>query len=495
MLTFHVLSAAGAYVGPLHSAKRMAYLAELSGAGGGSFEINPYATDFSRVEPARIIEVRWLGTPIGQFTVDTIEDPIVALTKDAMVKVSGQGLLGLLRKAVLYPHAWPALTDPDATDAPLVCAPSFGVGFFGLLSSNVDLPFTFSFKAGVDSENATWPEDVYLEFRAGQNMLDVVNALVGRGYDIRFSAYYRTMDAYISAGDDVTGNIILQQGKHIRAMTRKRESGDLATVVLGAGQTNLVETADFSWTTDRRQAYLQVRNAIDEQQVLAANTVFLERYRQPVDSYDLEVVNSPMPLYDYYLGDIITVITARGGTQELRVLSVQIQQETDSPSALKVTLGVNQVPMTFATRINAAMGAQVPLGAAGGWKLLAPETRPLRPGVVFDWKVSGTVSSGNQQGGVYEVRDRLQVLDLSGGVGTAPGSTATINVQYSQDDMATWEELYSIKPTVGASKTRVTDGVYATTLLLPGMFLRFNVDTAGSSAMANLSVRLRCQEV
>jgi len=495
MLTFHVLSSTGTYIGPLQSAKRMAYLAELSNVGGGSFEINPYATDFSRIEPARIIEVRWLGTAIGHFTIDTIEDPIVSLTKDAMVKVSGQGLLGLLRKAVLYPHAWPALTDPDATDAPLVCAPSFGAGFFGLLSANVDLPFTFGFTAAADSDSATWPQDVHLEFRAGQNLLDVVNALVGRGYDVGFTAVYRTLDAYITAGDDVTGTIILQQGKHIRAMTRKRESGDLATVVLGAGQVNLVETTDFSWTTNRRQAYLQARNAIDEQQVLAANTEFLGRYRQPVDSYELEVVNSPMPLYDYYLGDIITVITARGGSQELRVLSVQIQQETDSPSALKVTLGVNQVPMTFATRISAATGAQVPLGVAGGWKLLAPDTRPLRPGVVFDWLLSGTVAAGNQQGGLYQVRDRLQVLDLSGGVGTAPGSTATINIQYSQDDMTSWEELYSTKPTVGASKTRVTDGVYDTTLLLPGMWLRLNVDSAGSSAMANLNARLRCQEV
>jgi hypothetical protein len=293
----------------------------------------------------------------------------------------------------------------------------------------------------------------------------------------------------------VTGSIILQQGKHIRSMTRRRESGDLATVVLGAGQTNLVESSDFSWTTVRRQAYLQTRNAIDEQQVMAANTAYLERSRQPVESYDLEVINSPMPLYDYVLGDTIRVITARGGNQTFRVLSVQIAQETDSPSALKVTLGVNQMLMPFATRINAVMGAQVPLGLAGGWKLLAPDTRPVRPGVTFDWKISGTVSAGNQQGGVYEVRDRVQVLDLSGGVGTAPGSTATVNVQYSLDDMATWDELYSTKPTVGASKTRVTDGVYAQTVLQPGTFLRLNVDAAGSAAMANLSVRLRCQEV
>lgn len=495
MLTFHILSSTGTYQGPLHSARRMAYLAELSGVGSGSFEINPYATDYSLIEPERIVEVRWLGTPIGQFSIQTIEDPIVALTKDAMVKVSGQGLLGLLRKAVLYPHAWPALTDPDSLDAPLVCAPSFGVGFFGLLSANVDFPFTYSFTASVDSESATWPQDVYLEFRAGQNMFDVVNALVGRGYDVKLSASSRTLDAYISAGDDVSSSIILQQGKHIRSMTRHRESGDLATVVLGTGQAHLVETSDFSWTTVRRQAYLQARNAIDEQQVLASNTAFLERSRQPVDSYDLEVVNSPMPLYDYVLGDTIRVITARGGNQTFRVLSVQITQETDSPTALKVTLGVNQEAMSFATRINAAMGAQVPLGLAGAWKLLAPDMRPLRPSVIFDWKISGTVSAGNQQGGVYEVRDRVQILDLSGGVGTAPGSTATVSIQYSLDDMVTWEELYSTKPTFGASATRITDGVYAATLLQPGTFLRFNVDDAGSAAMANLSLRLRCQEV
>lgn len=496
MLSVHVLDATGSYLGYLHSATKITYLAELNNPGGGSCEISPYAADYALIEPERIIEVRWLETAIGHWIIQLIADPIVAPTRDARVRISGQGLLGLLRKAVLYPHAWPALTSPDALDAPLVCAPSVGVGFFGLLTSNVDLPFTFSFDPDRDSDSVVWPQDVYLEFRPGQTMLDVVNALIGRGYDIKTSAYYRTLDAHCYAGAIRTASIMLREGKHIRAMTRQRDSGDLATVVLGAGQANLVESTGFAWTARRRQAYLQARNAIDEQQVRAANIEFLARSQQPVDAYSLQVTASPMPLYDYYLGDTIRVISARGGTQDLRVLSVQLAQEGDSLGALKIDLGVNQAPMAFEVRVGAAMGAQVPLGQAGAGKLLAPDARVMRPSVTYDWKISGTVNAGNQQGGVYEVRDRVQVLDLSGGVGTAPGSAATLNIQYSLDDMSTWQDLYSTKPTVGASKTRVTDGVYAQSILQPGTFLRFNVDAAGvGPAMANLSVRLRCQEV
>ena len=95
MLSLHVLDSDGEYLGYLHSATRIAYLAELNGPGGGSFEINPSAADASLVQPERIIEVRWLTGAIGQWMIQTVVEPLVGATRAAMTKVSGQGLLGI----------------------------------------------------------------------------------------------------------------------------------------------------------------------------------------------------------------------------------------------------------------------------------------------------------------------------------------------------------------------------------------------------------------
>lgn len=490
MLSLHVLDENGAYLGYLHSATRIAYLAELNGPGGGSFEINPGAADASLVQPERIIEVRWLTGAIGQWVIQTMVEPLVGATRAATMKVSGQGLLGMLRRQVLYPHAWPALSDADALDAPLVCAPNAGTGFLGLFTGNVELPFTLSFTADLDSNLAAWASAVYLEFRPGQTMLDVVNGLIGVGTDFVMSGQ-RTLDATNAAGSDLHLSVVFIEGKNLISLTRTTESADLATVVLGAGQTALVQSEDFAWTTRRRQAYLPVRNALDEQQVTAANDLYLERVRQPVQSYEMVVRNSPVALYDYRVGDIVGIVT-RDGQLALRVLSLHIEQNGLDQI---VRMGVNETAMGLSQRMATAINAQATMATASAGRLAAQDARTLRAQVAFDWKVSGTVAAGDGQGGVYEVRSRLQVLGLTGGCSTAPGSDAAMSVEYSLDGMDTWSDLYSTDPVIGGGQKAVTDGVLALRLLQPGTWLRFNVDSPGSAAMANLSVRLRTREV
>lgn len=487
MLSVHVLDPDGAYLGYLHSATQIAFLKELNNPGSGSFEINPDATDAALIDPERLIEVRWLDDAIGHWVIQAIEEPLVAPRSD-MVRVSGQGLMGLLRSVVLYPHAWPLLNDQDSLNIPLVCASTVGAGFLAMFNGNVDLPFWINFGPTQDTALATWPDDIHLEFRYGQNMLDVVSGLAGFGHDFMM-APERSLDAYVAAGSNLAASIVFVEGKNIISMRRTTESTDLATVVLGAGQNMLVESTDFTWSTRRRQAHLPARNATNEQQVRAANELFLERVRQPIESYDLVVRNSPVALYDYDIGDTVRVITKRGGQMTLRILSIHIE-ETDANSQV-VTLGVNDAPMGMSQRLLTAINANSSVRAAGGWRLVAPDMRPARTIVTFDWLISGTISAGDQQGGVYEVADRIQILGLTGGVGTAPGSDATLSIEYSLDRMTTWNDLYSTNPVIGGSKKTVTDGVLAATLLQPGTWLRFNVDAPGSSAMANLNVRLR----
>lgn len=493
-LTFHALDPNGVHLGYLASAVNRAIFIELNGPGSGKFSIAPGAADASLVAVENIVEARWAGSAIFHFVIQKIRRPVVAATKAAMMEVSGQGVLAVLRRALLYPHAWPALTGPDVTEAPLVCAPTFGVGFFGLLTGNVDLPFALSFTPTKDTDLVTWPNDVNMEFRPGQTMWDVVQALTARGYDVRFDPGSRSMDAYVTAGNDLRNTIIFQEGLNILEYTQTSDTLDLATVVLGAGQQDMVESSDFGWTTRRRQAYLQAQNAVDEQQVAAANAALLAVSAAPVVAYDLVVRNSPRAGYDFHVADTITVRTAKLGVQAFRVLTISLE---DAAPDFRVTLGINEVAvMPAALRQQTASDALAASASPGNrWRLNARDVRTPRGHVAFDWKVAGTVAAGDGQGGVYEVRSRLQILGLTGGCSTAPGSDAAMSIEYSLDGMDTWSDLYSTGPVIGGGQKAVTDGVLALRLLQPGTWLRFNVDAAGTAAMANLSVRLRTREV
>ena len=490
-LTFHVLDPNGVHLGYLASAVNRAIFAELNGPGSGKFQINPLAADASLVQLENIVEARWAGSAIFHFVIQRIRRPVVATTKAAMLEVSGQGVLAVLRRALLYPHAWPALTGPDAIEAPLVCAPTFGMGFFGLLNGNVDLPFSFTFTPTKDSNFVTWPLDVNLEFRPGQTMWDVVSALVARGYDVRFDPGVRSMDAYVTAGNDVRNTIIFQEGLNILEYTQTSDTFDLATVVLGKGQQTLVESSDFDWTTRRRQAYLQAQNAADEQQVAAANAALLAQSAAPAVAYDLVVRNSPRAMYDYRVGDTIGVRTAGLGSQAFRVLTISLE---DAAPDFRVTLGINEeAAMPAALRQQMASDALATSASPGNrWRLNSRDVRTARPEVDFDWYLPGALSDG-VQGPLYEVRSRLQVLGLTGGCTSAPGGTCTLTVEYSLDQMANWSDLFEATPTIGNGALTVTDGAPALRVLQAGTYLRFNLRS--NAHAEGLSVRLRTREV
>lgn len=490
-LTFHVLDPNGAHLGYLASAVNRAIFIELNGPGSGKFAINPEAADASLVALENIVEARWAGGPIFHFIIQKIRRPVVAATKSALMEVSGQGVLAVLRRVVLYPHAWPALSGPEATEAPLVCAPTFGMGFFGMLNGNVDLPFSITFTPTKDSTLVTWPSDVNMEFRPGQTMWDVVSALTARGYDIRFDAGTRSLDAYVHGGNDVRASIIFQEGVNILEYTQTQDTLDLATVVLGAGQQAMVESSNFDWTTRRRQAFLQAQNAVDEQQVAAANAALLARSAAPAAAYELVVRNSPRAGYDYRVGDTIGVMTARLGVQAFRVVTISLE---DAAPDFRVTLGINEeAAMPAALRQQAASDALAASASPGNrWRLNARDMRTARPAVDFDWFLPGELTDG-VQGPLYEVRSRLQVLGLTGGCTSAPGDTCMLTVEYSLDQMKNWSDLFAATPTIGIGALMVTDGVPALRVLQAGTYLRFNLLT--NAHAGGLSVRLRTREV
>lgn len=499
-LEFHVRDANNVYLAMLEGATDKQFIADLLGAGAGSFTI--LATDAkataTNLANENIVEVRWAGTTIGHWLIQRKRHTVVADTTDSeLIQVSGQGALALLRKCVLYPLSWPAMTDPDSLETPLVCAPSAGGGILGMWSSNVDLPLTIGFTPLTDSEDVEWPQDVYIEFRAGQNLYDVIDALRGRGYDFLVSPTL-TLSAYVSAG--TTSNVAFRQGLNIVQCSIDYDTTDHATVVLGEGQGLMMEDTDFTWNTKRRQAALAVGNATNETQVANAVTAYLERVHEPLTAIELEVLqsaNTTLPAFgvDYQLGDTVKVVVPGDIDTTYRVLSAELRELGD-PRTVLVRLGLNQVHMDIIEQLRTAIDAGVPVAAGAAYNLVARDTRPTRNQITYDWLIAGTVSAGDQQGNVYEARERVRVLDVMGNVGTAPGSTATIDIEFSLDHGGTWASLFdSVKPTFPASNTRLVEGVITYNLFQPGTWFRLNVDNAGSTAIADLSVRMRAREI
>lgn len=501
-LEFHVRDANGTYLAMLEGARNKQYLADLLGCGAGSFVINASDAKATGTNLANenIVEVRWAGTTIGYWMIQRRRQALVANTTDAEeIEVSGQGVLAWLRKAVLYPLSWPALTDPDSQQAPIICVPSAGAGLLGIWSSNIDLPLLVGFNMTADSNDTDWPQDVYIEFRPNQTLLDVIDALRGRGYDVMISSTSLTLQAYVAAG--TTRDVYFRQGLNIVSCNIEYDSGDLATVVLGEGQDVLVEGTDFTWSTRRQQASLSARNATNEAQVTTAVTEYLDRVHEPVTAIELAVVQSALttlPAYgvDYYLGDTVTVVVPGKINTTYRVLSAQLSELDNEPRTVVVNLGLNQVNPHVGERLKTVIDAGAPVAAGGAYNLVARDSRTVRNLVTFDWLIAGTVSAGDGKGNIYEVRERVRLLDFTGNVKTAPGSTATVDLEYSLDQGANWETVFAdTKPSFPASEKRLVPGVFSVTLLQLGTWLRFCVDSAGSSAMADLSVRLRTKEV
>ena len=497
MLSFHLLDKSLTYLTELYDAQKRSYLASLNEPGSGSFTINAYSALATAVNLTlgNLVRVDWSGTTVGWWMIEDISETLIADSKsNETISVSGRGLLGLLQKAVIYPLLWPA--EFTRLETPLVCAPNAGAGFMALANSNIELPFVVSFDTDSDSDDNLWVDDVYLEFRPGQNLLDVINALAGLGYYVRISGV-RTLDIYKAFGgglfgQDRTATVIFRRGLNILTASRKTAGRELANVVLGQGQSHWVESQDATSITahNRRQMFLQARHAANEAQVIAANTALLARTAEPGAELAIDVTMTPAAFTAYNLGDLVRVIIPGKLDDTYRIYSIQLNQRS-TPADVPVTLGVNRETVLPAAQLQDTINARSSTASAAAYRIQAADARTGAGGPQrFDWYISGTLSAGDAQGAIHVVTQRMNLESFNCNVKTAPGSAATINVQYSEDAGANWYELFTIKPTVPASATTGTGGTFGGRVLNINTWLRLNVDNAGSAAAANLSATL-----
>lgn len=352
MMRLHLYDRVGTqYLGFLDAAADKRYLAELNGVGAGSFVLNAADPKCALVAPQNLVRVDVGNTTVGWWVIERIKETLVQPGELAAntVEVSGRGLLALLERALVYAFGYPI--EPG-TDTELPFAPSFGGGWFDLLNSNVDLPFGFSFDDTDDSNGDAWPGTIATSFKCNTSMLDVAEFMGRMGYEWRLSAD-REMDAYISAGDDLTDTVIFRQGRDVEYLSQETFSGELANAVM-AIQGKASYVAYVESTSVAQYGRLETPlNTSDETDQSKRAEILRDLLAYPRVTYELAVNTATFtPFTDYNLGDTILLWTNRV-RDDFRVKAIQIAQ--DNGPLLKVDLTLDDRLMTYMERVNASL--------------------------------------------------------------------------------------------------------------------------------------------
>ena len=490
-LSFHVHDKDANYIVELWDISNRKFAAIENEPGSGEFTIHADSVQATttNLKIGNLIRVDWQSTAIGWWIIEDMDEKLVTPNRaDEEIVVRGRGLLALLQKALIYPLLWPA--ESTKLDAALPFAPSVGYGFFSVLNSNTEWPFYISFYATIDSDGLDWDSNVYMEFRPGQNMLDVVNAIAGLGYYVRVnpSLYLEIFSTYGNGiyGNNKTSTVYFRKGLNIVAASRKTPGSDLANVVLTKGQLHWVEASDNTSITahNRRQMFLQASNAGAENQAIAAGESLLDRTAEPTFDLSLEVSNTPTAFVDYNVGDLVNVIIPGKVDADYRVKSITLTQRT-RPDDLSVTLGINREAILPANRFQYTVNAGTNTASAPATNIQAPDTRDgVGAPIQYRWFINGTLTTGDAQGGLYKVQYRTRIEEFGAIVATAPGSVATFDIDYSVDAGASWASIFSLKPTIPASQVQSTGGIFAVRSLNANTLLRFNIDGVGAGPAA-----------
>ena len=490
-LSFHVHDKDANYIVELWDIAGRKFTSIENEPGSGEFTINANSVQATttNLTLGNLIRVDWQSITIGWWIIEDLNEVLVTPNKDdEKIVVKGRGLLAILQKTLIYPLLWPAETTK--LDTPLPFAPSVGYGFFAVLNSNTNWPFYLTFYATIDSDGLAWDSNVYLEFRPGQNMLDVVNAIAALGYYTRVnpSLYLEIFGAYGNGiyGNNKTSTVYFRKGVNIISASRQTPGSDLANVVLTKGQLHWVEASDTTSITahNRRQMFLQASNAGAENQVIAAGESLLDRTAEPTFDLTLEVTNSPVAFSAYNVGDLVNVIIPGKVDADYRIKSITLTQRS-RPDDLQVILGINREAILPANRLQYTVNSGANTASAPATNIQAPDTREgVGAPIQYRWFISGTLSTGDAQSGYYKVQYRTRIDEFGAIVATAPGSVATFDIDYSVDAGASWSSIFSLRPTIPASTVQSTSGIFAVRSLNVNTLLRFNIDGVGAGPAA-----------
>jgi hypothetical protein len=439
---FWVEDIIGHHLAYLDGATNKAYLEALSDCGGGTFTISshdPKATT-ANLAVGNIVKVRYRNVDIGAWMIENIQDALVGPGESAeqAYVVSGRGLLALLEHGLVYPSS---LADAGTAEREFtgVSKAKILLDLYAEFVLRGGGELNMAFYAEYDSSGQAFTDTVVLNFKAGQNLLDVARNLAGLGLELTVDPD-RTLQAWNTAGVDRSATICFRQGQSVMSSRRTTEGIGLTNVVLGEGQGLFVESKDTTSITShrRRESYLPVRNTDDAGQVGVANDLLLAGWKEPRSAYTLEVLADPFyPFFDYHVGDVVAISIPDELEGDYRILGISIN-EVGGPCDLRVTLEINDLATEYLHKLQLAFDASlmsVRPGPAAASGLASSGTEPvvgasgtyLGPGAVksaqVDWGTGpGQVSAANMpiaDAGSYftgmDVEAALQETLLSNG--------------------------------------------------------------------------------
>jgi hypothetical protein len=357
----HVYDRIDQYICQLDNASNVSYIETKDDAGGGSFDI--YANDAkvlansgAALKKGNIVRMRYRNTHIGAWVIENNEEVVVGQGEVAarVNKVSGRGLIGLLDKALVYPAN---LADPNtaerAFDGKKKAEIFISLWNEFILRGGGDLHLTFN--TTYDTDGQAWSDSVYLKYKAGQTMLEVMRQLAALGLDFIVRPD-RRLDCYQALGDDLTLSVIFRKAWNMLECTTMDEGHDLAGVVLAEGQGLFIEATDTTSIGDygRREAYLSVGNTADSGQLSQAASLFLTAVKNGQKSIKCKLTTTPhFPFFDYKVGDTVKVVAVGEFVGDYRILGIAAK-EAQGPCDLQAEVELNSVQNEFLVRLDKA---------------------------------------------------------------------------------------------------------------------------------------------
>jgi hypothetical protein len=375
-LEFHVEDADGNYLAFLDGAAGKAYLATLSDVGSGSFKIHAADAKATAANLAvgNVVLVRRGNTNIGAWLIENLQETLVDSGEEAArwITVSGRGLLALLDYALVYPGDFSGDPVKGFRRSTNTTKANVLIKLLDEFAARGGAGLTVDFSEDLDSGGAPFTDEVTLEYKAGQTVMDVARNLVAYGLELSATAD-KYLQAWVSKGTDRRATVIFRHGQSLLTGTSATDGRNMSNVILGEGKGMFVESIDTASiaTHGRREHYLQVNNAWDAVQVRQANRLVLEGWKEPVAAYELAVLDDPYePFQDYDVGDMVTVSIPGKLEGAFRVLGISTE-EIDESGRLQVTLELNDLRTEYLQRVQRAFEVSLLMARPGPKQSLA----------------------------------------------------------------------------------------------------------------------------
>lgn len=345
----------------LENAFDKSYMAQVNDCGAGQFTIYAHDGDatVANLKYGNRVVLRYRNVDIGTWVIEEISTVLVSSGEgeEELATVSGRGLMATLERGIVYPSDIDDIATAERQYSAQTAADIF-LDLYGEFQVRGGGDVTPDFTATDDSGSTAWTDSQTINYKAGQNLLEVLRNLAAYGVDFTVKPD-GTLQGWTTAGSDLSDSVIFRQGKDILHAVEHKSGLELTNVALGENQAAFREDtgATSISTYGRHEVHVSAGNTSNAGQLGQANAQVLAGRRNPVTSLEVKVSNEyHHPFIDYDVGDTVRIEIPDEVSEDYRILSIAIE-EVDGPCNLVVTLEVNSIRYDWLVRQQRAYAA------------------------------------------------------------------------------------------------------------------------------------------